>query len=113
MYRDELMQGSHKPMIGKYLFDKIQKALKDNGKPRKNLIKRTPLFYNLAKCGDCGYTITAEKKRKPSGREYIYYRCTHKSKVKKCNEHKFLREEDLKDQIINTCQKGKSLARTH
>ena len=101
----ELHQGTHKPMISKKLFDKIQKALKDNGKPRKNLIKRIPLFYNLARCGDCGYMITAEKKRKPSGREYIYYRCTKKSKVKKCNQHKFLREEDLKNQMIETCQK--------
>ena len=104
-YKGELIQGTHKPMISKKHFDKIQIAMHDNGKPRKNLIKRTPLFYNLAKCGDCGYSITAEKKRKPSGREYIYYRCTKKSKVKKCNQHKFLREEDLKNQIINTCQK--------
>jgi len=104
-YQGELHQGTHKPMISKKLFDKIKQAFHDNGKPRKNLIKRTPLFYNLARCGNCGYAITAEKKRKPSGREYIYYRCTHKSKVKKCNEHMFLREEDLKNQILETCQK--------
>jgi len=105
LYRGELMQGSHKPMISKKLFDKIQIAIHDNGKPRKNIIKRTPLFYNFARCGDCGYMMTAEKKRKPSGREYIYYRCTHKSKVKKCNQHKFLREENLHEQIIEHCQK--------
>lgn len=105
MYRGELMQGSHKPMISKKLFDKIQKAIIDNGKPRKNIIKRTPLFYNFARCGDCDYMMTAEKKRKPSGREYVYYRCTHKSKVKKCNQHKFLREEYLHDQVTKLCQK--------
>jgi len=104
-FKGELVQGSHKPMISKKLFDKIQIALRDNGKPRKNLIKKTPLFYNLARCGDCGYVITAEKKRKPSGREYIYYRCTHKSKKERCNERKFLREEELKEQIKTYCQK--------
>ena len=105
LYRGELVQGSHKPMIYKKLFDKIQIALHDNGKPRKNLIKKNPLFYGFARCGDCGYMMTAEKKRKPSGREYVYYRCTKKSKVKKCEQHKFLPEIELKEQIKTYCQK--------
>jgi len=104
-YKGELVQGSHKPMISKKLFDKIQTALHDNGKPRKNLIKKNPLFYGFARCGDCGYMMTAEKKRKPSGREYVYYRCTKKSKVKKCEQHKFLPEAELKEQIKTYCQK--------
>jgi len=35
LYRGELHQGSHKPMISKKLFDQIQQVLKDKGKPRK------------------------------------------------------------------------------
>jgi DNA invertase Pin-like site-specific DNA recombinase len=44
-YRGELHQGSHKPMISKKLFDKIQQALKDNGKPRKKR-KKKPFFFS-------------------------------------------------------------------
>ena len=44
LYRGELHQGSHKPMISKKLFDKIQQALKENGKPRKKNGKRKRNF---------------------------------------------------------------------
>ena len=105
MHRGELMQGSHKPMISKKLFDKIQLAIHDNGKPRKKSKEKNFQFMGFAKCGECGYTITAERKTKPSGKEYIYYRCTKKSKTQKCQQHDFLREELLADQIQDTCQK--------
>ena len=104
-YRGELMQGSHKPMISKKLFDKIQLAIHDNGKPRKKSKEKNFQFMGFAKCGECGYTITAERKTKPSGREYIYYRCTKKSKTQKCQQHDFLREEALANQITDYCQK--------
>ena len=34
-YRGEVQEGTHKPMISKKLFDRIQEALVQNGKPRK------------------------------------------------------------------------------
>jgi len=94
LYRGELHQGSHKPMIAKKLFDQIQQALKDNGKPRKKRKeKKEFLFLNFARCGECGYCITADRKIKKSGREYVYYFCTRKSKIQKCQQNHFLREE--------------------
>jgi site-specific DNA recombinase len=105
IYRGELMQGSHKPMISKKLFDKIQLAIHDNGKPRKKSKEKNFQFLGFAKCGECGYTITAERKTKPSGREYIYYRCTKKSKTQKCQQHDYLQEEALANQIQDYCQK--------
>jgi len=52
--RGELHQGSHKPMITKKLFDQIQEALKDNGKPcKKPKVKDFP-FLGFAKCSECG-----------------------------------------------------------
>jgi DNA invertase Pin-like site-specific DNA recombinase len=104
-YRGELHQGSHKPMISKKLFDKIQQALKNNGKPRKKKNKKPFLFLNFAKCGECGYSITAERHIKKSGLEFIYYRCTKKSKTIKCRQSRFLREEKLAEQIKEHCQK--------
>ena len=104
MYRGELMQGSHKPMISKKLFDKIQKAIIDNGKPRKKLIKEELVFKNFAVCGECGYKITGERHLKKSGLVFEYYRCTRKSKVKKCT-NSFLRKEKLAEQVQEICQK--------
>ena len=51
----------------------------------------------------CSAAITAEKKIKPSGREYTYYRCTKKKGP--CPEKHFLREEALIEQIRNYLQK--------
>ena len=104
-YDGELYQGSHQPMISKETFDKIQIALHDHSKPRHKRKERELQFLGFAKCGDCNYAITAERKFKPSGREYIYYRCTHKSKTKVCAEKKFVREENLAKQIEDICQK--------
>jgi len=103
-YNNELYQGKHKPMISKKLFDKIQRALKDNGKPRKKQNKGF-LFLNFAKCGDCGYMMTAEQHIKKSGLRFVYYRCTKKSKIKQCNQRHFLREEKLAKQIKQYVQK--------
>src|SRR3989344_2700890 len=106
LYRGELHQGSHKPMITKKLFDQIQQALKDNGKPRKKRKeKKELLFLNFARCGECGYCITADRKIKKSGREYVYYFCTRKSKIQKCQQHRFLREENFSEQVKENCQK--------
>lgn len=105
LYRGELHQGSHKPMITKKLFDRIQEALKDNGKPRKKpKVKNFP-FLGFAKCGECGYAITAEKQVKKSGLEFVYYHCTYKSKTQKCSQRSFLREEKFAEQIKEQCQK--------
>jgi len=103
LYRGELHQGSHKPMISKKLFDQIQQAIKDNSKPRHK--KRGFLFKNFARCGECGYMITAEQHIKKSGLRFVYYRCTKKSKTHKCQQNQFLREENLAQQIKNFIQK--------
>ena len=104
-YRGELHQGSHKPMITKKLFNKIQKALKQNSRPRKKRKEKQFLFLGFARCGECGYMITAERHIKKSGLEFIYYRCTHKSKTQKCSQNRFLREEVLAQQVKEICQK--------
>jgi len=104
-YNGELHQGRHKQMITKPLFDRIQKALSNHGRPRKNGQRKEFLFLGFASCGECGYAMTAEKHTKKSGREYVYYRCTHKSKSQKCKQSRFLREEHLAAQLTDVCQK--------
>ena len=104
-YRGEIHQGSHKPMISKKLFDQIQEALIANGKPRKKRGPKNFQFLNFAVCGECGYSITAERHIKKSRLRFVYYRCTKKSKTQKCSQSRFLREEKLAEQVKVKCQK--------
>ncbi|MEK7117320.1 MAG: recombinase family protein, partial [Patescibacteria group bacterium] len=99
-YKKEVFEGKHKPLISKKLFDRVQEVFKERGKPQK--IKHNFAFLGLMRCL-CSAAITAEKKIKPSGREYVYYRCTKKKGP--CQEKHFLREEDLISQIKTYLQK--------
>ena len=104
-YRGEVHEGSHKPMITKKLFDRIQLAMIENGKPRKKQEEKGFLFKGFARCGECGYAITAERKVKKSGLVYHYYHCTYKSKTRKCSQTSFLREEALAGQVKEMVKK--------
>ena len=100
--KEEMYQGTHEPIISKQLFDKVQEVIKQKGKPVKpEVIKNFP-FLRLLKCGECGRAITAEKKIKPSGREYIYYRCTKKQRV--CHQ-KYLEQKEIVKQFNEIIQK--------
>ena len=75
--------------------------MREKGKPQK-VKKHNFAFLGLMKC-PCSAAITAEKKIKPSGREYIYYRCTKKKGP--CQEKHFLLDEELYPQIKSFLQK--------
>jgi len=100
-FKGEIYEGTHEPFISKKLFDKVQEIMREKGKPQK-VKKHNFAFLGLMKC-PCSAAITAEKKIKPSGREYIYYRCTKKKGP--CREKHFLREEELFAQIKSFLQK--------
>lgn len=92
VHKGELHQGTHVPMISKKTWDEIQIALVAVGKGRKQRTEKGFKFLNFATCGSCGYCITAERHRKKSGREYLYYRCTHKNKKQHCDGRGFIRD---------------------
>jgi DNA invertase Pin-like site-specific DNA recombinase len=100
-YKGEIYEGTHEPLISKKLFDRVQEIMREKGKPQK-VKKHNFAFLGLMKCS-CSAAITAEKKIKPSGREYVYYRCTKKKGP--CQEKRFLREEKLFEQIKSLLQK--------
>jgi site-specific DNA recombinase len=70
----KLYKGHHEPLITRELFERVQEVFTRLNKPRVK--KHEFAFAGLLKCGHCGCSLTAEKKIKPSGRQYIYYRCT-------------------------------------
>ena len=80
-YSGELYEGKHESLITKKLFDKVQEVMKNRGWQDRQENNPLPLC-GLLKCGECGCSITAEKKIKKQKNgnvhHYTYYHCTKK-----------------------------------
>jgi len=95
-FNGEFYEGTHEPIISKKLFDDVQQVMNNRGK-KKRKRKHEFAFSGFMKCGKCGCLITAETQK-----GHIYYRCTKKKQ--KCDE-KYLREENLVEQMKRIIQK--------
>ena len=98
-YNGEYYDGVHKLFISRELFDRVQKQFKVTSRPKYN--RHNLSFLGLIKCGECGASITGEKKIKfyKSTRgqvEYVYYSCT--KKLKPCSQ-KPITEFELETQM--------------
>ncbi len=93
----ELFQGAHQPMITKEEFDKVQRILGSPDRPRPKTHQFA--FTGLIRCGECGAAITAEEHWKPSGRRYVYYRCTRRKRNISCGQ-KPISLPELESQIM-------------
>ena len=104
-YNGELYEGKHEPIITKKIFDECQEVMKQKSKPQKVDKMKFFLYRGLFRCGECGFTITVDKKVKPSGKSYTYYYCTKKNPNHKCSQNVFTREEKISSQINEAIQK--------
>ena len=88
-YNGEVCIGKHDPVISKQLFDQVQEQLVIKGRPHHKTKWEPRDLCGLFHCS-CGMMITGEEKVKhqKNGNEhrYVYYHCTHKSKIIKCSE---------------------------
>jgi site-specific DNA recombinase len=107
LYKGEVYEGTHEPIISKKLFDKVQAVLVERGRPRKANHSEPKVYCGLLRCYSCGLMITAEKriKHQKNGNrhEYIYYHCTKKRKDMKCLEAT-VREEALDESLTGLLQ---------
>jgi site-specific DNA recombinase len=97
----KMYKGSHTPIISKELFDSVQLVLgfvKKPGATKYDFAFRGPL-----KCNSCGCQITAEIKKKPSGRKYTYYHCTNGKG--NCDNVTWIREEKIEEQYVEALRK--------
>lgn len=90
------LPAQYEPMITPDEYNEIQKLLGKKGGPRLPKTYNFPLKGVLT-CGECGCSITAEKKLQ-RGHTYVYYHCTHKNPATKCRQSS-VREEDLAKQL--------------
>jgi site-specific DNA recombinase len=105
-YGGEIHEGKHKAIISKKLFDQVQATLARRGHKSKGTTE-PQIFCGLLRCSMCNMGITAEKKIKcqknGNVHEYIYYRCTRKSKTMKCTEPT-ITEPELAAQLSDILQ---------
>lgn len=96
-------QGKHKAMITPEEYDRVQKILGKDGKPRPKY-KKLP-FNGLIHCGECGCSITADEKIKyikseKTLKSYIYHKCTKRKRGVKCSQ-KPIGGSELEKQIYS------------
>ena len=106
LWKGKLYKGTHEPLVNRELWNKTQEVL-DRFENKKMLSKYNTLkftFKGLLTCGECGRTITAEKKIKPSGKKYVYYHCT---KFQTNCSQKPVNEDKINKQIFNQLKKIK------
>ncbi|MEQ8401108.1 MAG: recombinase family protein [Roseitalea porphyridii] len=96
-WRDELHAGNHKPMITLAEHERAKRLIARTGQPRT---QRLDFAYGgLLTCGACGLQVTAERKRKPSGRRYTYYHCTRVHRPTRCKQPS-IEEKQLDRQAV-------------
>lgn len=91
VWKGHYHKGSHKPLISKQLFDNVQVHM--GFAKRSKMNKFNFAFTNIMTCAHCGCAITAQEKRKKSGRTYVYYHCT--SGKGSCDHVTYIREEKV------------------
>lgn len=64
----ETFPGIHEPLVSKYLFDRVQAALRGNYNARSQ--RHDFLFRRLLSCAHCGYSLIGERQK-----GHTYYRC--------------------------------------
>jgi len=105
LYKGELYQGTHTPIITKDTYDKVQLAIQKRGWFHTKLF-RAPrydfAFTGFIKCYYCGCSVTAESRPfffpKTNNRvNYLYYHCTKKKG--ECCQKGYTREEILEVQF--------------
>jgi site-specific DNA recombinase len=87
IWKEQLYQGKHPPIISKGLYEQVQSVLRRKNHP--SIQKCNFEFANLIICGDCGCKVIGERKKG----KYTYYHCTF-SKGRHRNRS-YLREEKL------------------
>ena len=101
VYRGEIHEGKHTPLISKKLYDTVQKVVALRCFRQQDHTREPAPYCGLLKCS-CNMMITAENKtkRQKNGNVhyYVYYRCTRKSKTITCTEQP-VRSEPLDEQL--------------
>jgi site-specific DNA recombinase len=88
--------GKQEPLLGKELFDEVQKRLHSKTTPKYR--KHFYTFKGLIRCANCNGTITWEKQKGT-----VYGHCNHR--YTKCTQVGWSREDKVEKQLVATLNK--------
>jgi site-specific DNA recombinase len=91
----KILPGKHVPMITMEEFERVQQLLGNTVRPRQT---QRFAYTGMIRCGECGFTVTAEEKVNRHGAHYTYYHCSKRNLNKKCRQA-YLRVEEVEHQI--------------
>lgn len=103
LYRGELSNGKHEPMVTTDEFDKVQKLLGRYGKPRAKTHEFA--YTGTMLCGECGSGITACEKTKlikstNQLKDYTFYYCSHRKQgTENCTQRKYIPVDEVETMI--------------
>lgn len=103
LYRGEVRNGMHEPMITVDEFDKVQVLLGRYGRPRAKT--HAFAYTGTITCGECSSGIVAcEKtkmvKTKNELKDYVFYYCSHRKKgTENCTQKRYIPLEEIEDLI--------------
>lgn len=108
LWKGEVQQGQHEPMITASEFDIVQNILGKKGNPRPKH-KRLP-YTGLIVCGECGGMVTCDEKIKDikatgKKKSYLYHRCTRRKKTKSKCQQRAITYDNLTGQIHDQLDK--------
>ena len=98
LWRGEYYRGTHKPIITRALFDKVQEVLTGSGHQKPRPQKHHWAFQGLIFCGHCGCAMVAERHKG----KYVYYHCTGNRGI--CPKQ-YIREEEIDRQFLSSLKK--------
>jgi site-specific DNA recombinase len=87
--------GKHTPMITIEEFEQVQRIL---GRPNRPRQTRAFAYTGMIRCGECGFSVTAEKKTNRYGSQYTYYHCTKRRLQLHCTQL-YVTVDEVEDQI--------------
>lgn len=100
-WKGQIHKGVHEAIVSKNIFDEVQRTIELRKRSKcGSRNKKNFTFHGFMHCA-CGLRMTAEaktKKNKENIHHYVYYRCTKSKGAKYCSQ-KYLREEELTEEI--------------
>lgn len=80
LYKNQWYKHNYETLIAPALFKTCQDIMHGRKSEEPKHFKTTEkpfIFRGLITCGECGCMISSDRKTKPSGKEYVYLKCSH------------------------------------
>lgn len=88
--------GKHPTMVTVDEFERVQVLLRRSDKPRHICAFA---YTGMIRCGECGFSVTAEEKTNRYGSRYTYYHCSKRRLDRHCSQA-YVSLHDLEHQVL-------------